>query len=122
MEELKTVQDINQIDKRKFYGTEFVIYDLEQIYSLLGFKLKRDEYCIIWRDDNFSKSPVYNSKFDKTFKNHLGELMDKISQKAKYNIYPCSTSEESLKLIILLFVIIDVFPDKCKKVDGKKKI
>ena len=99
MEELKPVTDDDQIDKRRFYGTEFVINDLEQICPILGFKLKRDEYCIIWRDNNFSKDPVYNNKFDETFKNYLGNLLEKISQKAKFNIYPCSTSEKALKLI-----------------------
>ena len=99
MEGLKTVKDDSQIDKRKFYGTEFVINYLDQICPILGFKLKRDEYCIIWRDTNFSIKPVYNNKFDKTFKDHLDKLMEKINQKAKFNIYPCSTSEEALKLI-----------------------
>ena len=99
MEGLNTVKDDNQIDKRKFYGTEYVIDDFNQICPFLGFKLKRDEFCIIWRDTNFSKNPVYNNQFDETFKNYLANLMEKINQKAKFNIYPCTTSEEALKLI-----------------------
>ena len=100
MEGLKTVKDYNnQIDKTKFQETEFVINELDQIYPILGFKLKRDEYCIIWRDTNFSKNPVYNNQYDNTFKGHLVKLLEKINQKTKFNIYPCSTSEEALKLI-----------------------
>ena len=64
MTSLKTVTDYKNLDKRKFYGTEFVINDLDQICPFLGLKLKRDEYCIIWRDTNFSKNSVYNNQFD----------------------------------------------------------
>ena len=60
----------------------------------MGFKLKRDEYCIIWRDISFSKNPIYNNQSD-----NLTDLMIKIIQKVKFNIYACSTSEEALKLI-----------------------
>ena len=45
-------------DKKKFYGTEYVIFDLNQICPFIGAKLKRKEYCVIWRDNNFSSKPV----------------------------------------------------------------
>ena len=99
MKNLESVS-VSQIDRRRFYGTEYVINDLNQICPFLAFKLKRDEYCIIWRDTNFSNNQIYGNQFDKTFKNHLGDLMEKIIPKAKYNIYPCSTSKDALKLII----------------------
>ena len=62
-------------------------------------KLKRNEYCVIWRDNNFSSKPVYNNKFDGIFKKFLNERIKYINQVAKYNIYPCETSEEALKLV-----------------------
>ena len=62
-------------------------------------KLKRNEYCVIWRDNNFSSNPVYKNKFDEIFKKFLSERIKYIKQVAKYNIYPCETSEEALKLI-----------------------
>ena len=62
-------------------------------------KLKRNEYCVIWRDNNFSSKPVYNNKFDEIFKKFLIERIKYINQVAKYNIYPCETSEEALKLV-----------------------
>ena len=62
-------------------------------------KLKRNEYCVIWRDNNFSSNPVYKNEFDKIFKKFLSERIKYIKQVAKYNIYPCETSEEALKLI-----------------------
>ena len=86
-------------DKTKFYGTEYVINNMEQICPFISLKLKRDEYCVIWRDNNFSSKPVYCNKFDKIFKNFLKERLKYINQMAKFNIYLCETSEEALKLI-----------------------
>ena len=42
-----------------FFGTEYVIGDLNQICPFIGMKMKRNEFCIIWRDNNFSSNPVY---------------------------------------------------------------
>ena len=98
MNKLETIKD-KIPDQSKFYGTEFVIYELEQICPFMSFKLKRDEYCIIWRDNNFSQNPVYNNKFDEIFKQFLKERMNYINKMAKFNIYPCETSEEALNLI-----------------------
>ena len=86
-------------DQSKFFGTEFVINDLNQICPFMSFKLKRDEYCIIWRDNNFSPQPVYNNEFDEIFKNFLKERMKYIEQFAEYNIYPCETTNEALELV-----------------------
>ena len=86
-------------DKSKFVGTEYVIWDLDQICPFMSAKLERNEFCVIWRDTNFSSRPVYNNKFDETFKKFLKEILKYIKQIAKYNIYPCETSEEALELI-----------------------
>ena len=86
-------------DFKRFVGTEYVIWDLDQICPFISAKLKRNEYCVIWRDNNFSSKPVYNNKFDEIFKKFLNERMKYIKQMAKYNIYPCETTEEALKLI-----------------------
>ena len=86
-------------DKSKFYGTEYVIYDLNQICPFLGCSLKRDEFCVIWRDTNFSPNPVYHDKFDKIFKDFLKKRMEYIQEQIKFNVYPCETSEEALELI-----------------------
>ena len=86
-------------DFSKFFGTEYVIYDLDQICPFMSAKLERNEYCVIWRDNNFSSKPIYNNEFDEKFKKFLKERMKYIKQNAKYNIYPCETSEEALKLI-----------------------
>ena len=85
--------------KDKFYGTEFVINELDQICPFIGAKLRRDEYCVIWRDNNFSSNPVYNNQFDSIFKSFLKERLKYIEQTAKFNIYACETSEEALKLV-----------------------
>ena len=97
MDHLETIE--GNLDRTKIYGTEFVINDLHQILPFMSFKLKRDEYCIIWRDPNFSPNPVYNNEYDEIFKKFLKERMKYINQMAKFNIYPCETSEEALNLI-----------------------
>ena len=92
-------ETLHKLDKTKFYGTEYVIWELSQICPFLGIKLKRVEYCCIWRDNNFSKNPVYNNEFDDVFKKFLAERKKYIEQYAEFNIYPCQTSEEAIKLI-----------------------
>ena len=95
--DLSTIED--EPDKSKFYGTEYVIWDLNQICPFIGAKLKRNEYCVIWRDINFSLKPVYNNEFDEIFKNFLKERLIYIEQYAEFNIYPFESSEKALKLI-----------------------
>ena len=85
--------------KTKFYGTEYVIWDLIQICPFIGAKLKRAEYCCIWRDTNFGKDSIFDEKTSKMFKDFLAERMKYIEQYAEFNIYPCETSEEALKII-----------------------
>ena len=90
---------ISYPEKNKFYATEYVIDDLDQICPFMSATLKREEFCVIWRDNNFSSKPVYNNEFDQKFKSFLKERMTYINQVAKYNIYPCETSEEALELV-----------------------
>ena len=86
-------------DKRKFYGTEYVIGELDQICPFISAKLERQEYCFIWRDTHFSSKPIHFSEFDYKFKKFLKEKIKYIEQIAKYNVYPCETTEEALNLI-----------------------
>ena len=95
--DFSTIED--NPDKNKFYGTEYVIWDLEQICPFIGMKLKRQEYCVIWRDNNFSAKPVYNNKFDEIFKKFLKERMKYIQQFAEHNIYTCETTNEALEIV-----------------------
>ena len=92
-------ETIDKPDWNKFVGTEYVIWDLDQICPFISCKLERSEYCIIWRDNNFSLNPVYNNKFDSIFKDFLNQRKKYIKQMGKYNIYPCETTEEALKLV-----------------------
>ena len=92
-------ETLKNFDEKKFYGTEYVIWELSQICPFLGIKLKRVEYCCIWRDNNFSEKPVYNNEFDDVFKKFLAKRRNYIEQYAEFNIYPCETTEEAIKLI-----------------------
>ena len=93
------LETIHNPDYRKFVGTEYVVWELSQICPFISVKLKREEYCIIWRDNNFSEEAIYKNKFDKIFKTFLKERIKYIKQAANYNIYPCKTTEEALKLV-----------------------
>ena len=92
-------ETLNNPDFNKFVGTEYIIWDLDQICPFMSAKLERKEFCVIWRDNNFSSKPVYQNKFDEIFKKFLNERLKYINQVAKYNIYACETSEEALKLV-----------------------
>ena len=118
-------------DKTKFYGTEYVIWELDQICPFIGARLKRKEFCVIWRDNNFSSKPVYNNEYDEIFKKFLRERMKYIEQYSEHNIYPCETSEEALdilkrkkynKIILLSNVGTDLggkkFIDEARKIIG----
>jgi len=96
-EDFSTIKE--NLDKHKFFGTEYVIWDLQQICPFIGAKLKRKEFCVIWRDNNFSSNPVYHNKFDKVFKEFLKERLRYIEQFSEFNIYPCETSNEALELV-----------------------
>ena len=122
-------------DKKKFFATEYVIYDLDQICPFMSATLKRVEFCVIWRDNNFSSNPVYNNQYDQIFKSFLKERMAYINQIAKYNIYPCETTEEALelvnrkkynKIILISNVGTDLggkkFVDKAREIIGKNVI
>jgi len=86
-------------NKSKFYSRQYVIGDISQILPFIHLKIKRNEYCVIWRDNNLSSKPVYNDKYDQTFKDFLKKRLEYIHQYAKFNIYPCETTEEALKLV-----------------------
>ena len=92
-EDFSTIEE--SPDKTKFFGTEYVIWDLAQICPFIGAKLKRKDFCVIWRDNNFSSKPVYNNQFDDIFKKFLKERLNYIEQYAEYNIYPCETTNEA---------------------------
>ena len=90
---------LNNPDKHKFLAGEYVIYDLAQICPFMSATLKRVEYCVIWRDENFSSKSIYNNNFDEIFKKFLKDRMKYINQNANYNIYPCETTEEAIELV-----------------------
>ena len=72
---------------------------MEQVCPLISIKFRREEYVIVWRDDNFSKEAIWNNQFDEIFKTFLGQCIKYIRQSAKYNVYPCQTTEEALEII-----------------------
>ena len=86
-------------EENKQLFKEYVINDLNQICPFIGAKLKRDRFCVVWRDINFSNNQVYDQFYDTFFKNFLKERVEYIENLAKFNIYLFDNSEEALKLI-----------------------
>ena len=80
-----------QPTKNKFCGIEYKIGSINQICPLISFKLKRNEFCIIWHDGNFSSNNV-----DQKFKDFLEGMKYK---EGKNNLYRCSTVIEALSLV-----------------------
>ena len=83
----------------QYFGTEYVVWELSQICPLISLKFKRVEYCIIWRDINFSQNAIYGAQFDSLFKGFLKDCVKYIRQEAKFNVYPCQTTEEALSIV-----------------------
>ena len=86
-------------EENKQLFKEYVINDLNQICPFIGAKLKRDRFCVVWRDINFSNNQVYDQFYDTLFKNFLKKRVEYIENLAKFNIYLFDNSEEALKLI-----------------------
>jgi len=106
-------------DFSKFVGIDYNIFDFDQIFPFVGVKLERNEYCIIWRDDNFST--LNNNFFNKIIRNNI--------QLVKYNLYKCENSKEALKLLerkkynkIILISNIGLDLGGKKFVDSARKI
>ena len=94
-----TSETIYNPDFSRFVGTEYVIYDLDQICPLISVKFKREEFCVIWRDVNFSDKAVYNNQYDEKFKKYLNDRLRYINQMAKYNVYTFTDTNEALKCV-----------------------
>ena len=48
---------------------------------------------------NFLLNPIWNNKYDEIFKNFLKDRIKYFQERIEFNIYPCETSEEVIKLI-----------------------
>ena len=84
-------------EESKFIGKKYVISCLDQICPFMGAKLKRNEFCVIWRDINFSSKPINNDKYDEIFKKFLKERIKYIKQVEIYNIYPLRNFRRRIK-------------------------
>ena len=92
------------LEKRLIFN-EYVVNNLDQICPFIGAKLKRDEFCVIWRDTNFTPNPVYGNEYDELFKKFLKERVEYIEKLAKFNIYKFDNSGEAIELIKKKYLI-----------------
>ena len=83
-----SLMTLKEINPHKLYFHEYVINDFDQIFPYLGIKLRREEFCIIWRDNNFSDKPKY-----------LFDGLNIINLYTNFNNYCCASTDEALKLV-----------------------
>jgi hypothetical protein len=86
-------------EEHKVCFNEYVIWDLDQIFPFLSLKLKREEYCVIWRDIYYSTKQINNNPKDDKIKNFLYNQLNIVEQNVNFNVYPCSSTEEALALV-----------------------
>ena len=120
---------IDNPDPRRFYGTEYVIYEYEQICPLISIKFKREEFCVIWRDINFSKKIIFNNEIDEKFQKYANEKIRYIEKISKYNIYTFEDTNEALKCVnrkkynkIILISNVGIDSEGKKFVDAARQI
>ena len=90
-EELKNYKDYIQ--------NEYLLSHKEQILPIYAISLRRVEYLIIWRDNNFDKNNPNNyDEFEKMFEFNL-EMQNFAYRELNSKIYYVKTTEEGLKLI-----------------------
>ena len=90
--QVRNREEINKdINEGKFLATDYAITEMDQILSLYGLTLKRNEYLIVWRDPHFKGSNRYYE--------FLEECKLFIYECANFNVYFESNIEKALEII-----------------------
>ena len=86
-----SITSIEERKSGKFIVNEYVITEKEQIFPLYAIKMKRNEYFLLWRDNNFKGKNFYTDylKGRELYANGI----------AKMNIYIENSTENALKFI-----------------------
>ena len=80
-------------NKNKDYlGNEYAIFEKYQIFPFYTLTLKRNEFCVLWRDLRFLEESEYSKKLD--------NLKKFCIENVKINFYGESSTEEALKFLI----------------------
>ena len=89
-----------ELENYKYYiQQEYLLSHKEQILPIYAISLRRVEYLIIWRDNNFDKNNPNNyEEFEKMFAFNL-EMQNFAYRELNAKIYYVKTTEEGLKLI-----------------------
>ena len=91
---LKMKKDLDIIinyEKGKFISNQYIISDKDQTLPLYKLTLKRNEYCIIWRDPNYGEKNKFSG-----FLENMKNIIDK---EAKINIYFENSVEKALEMV-----------------------
>ena len=80
-------------NKNKVYlGNEYLVYKKYQIFPIYTLTLKRNEFCVVWRDIGFLETSEYSKKLDNIKKYCI--------EKTKINFYGESSTEEALNFLV----------------------
>jgi hypothetical protein len=83
----------------KFIQNEFLISYKEQMIPIYGIILRRVEYLIIWRDNNFDRTNPNNYEDYEIMLKFNQEMQDFAYKEINTKIYYVNSTEEGLKLI-----------------------
>jgi hypothetical protein len=85
---------------KSYIQNEYLLSHKEQIIPMYAICLRRVEYLIIWRDNNFDKNKNSNNydDFDKMVEFNM-EMQNFAFRELNSKIYHVNTTEEGLKLI-----------------------
>ena len=91
----ENILDLNgnkkKLSPKLFRGREYVVTYKEQILPTYGLTFQRNDFCIIWRDNNFPKGSKYSDELE-AYRLYAKEMQN-------YNLYPANSTLEALKLV-----------------------
>ena len=97
----------NDEEKNNFIGNEYVISEKYQIFPIYALTLKRNEYCVVWRDPHYANKINDNNNIinnnnedDNNYDQFLEDIKKDYMNKTNMNFYYESSIEEALKFIL----------------------
>ena len=88
----KNLLNSESLKNENYLGNKYIISEKNQILPIYSLTLKRNEYCVLWRDPNFSDINLNNK--------YLVGLKEYYIGKTHMNFYYESSTEEALKFIL----------------------
>ena len=98
-DDLKVITSENLKNYDKFIQNVYLISHKEQMIPIYGIILRRVEYLIIWRDNNFDKNNLNNYDNYEIMLKFNKEMQNFAYREINSKVYYVNSTEEGLKLI-----------------------